>query len=472
MPEENPYVPRLEGPPVPLTFDGRSLSNLQGEQWREFNFLLSLTHTPLVEAAVLDADEHFAPDLRHWYLADPDRELDHRLVKEAGSERGFVGGVTPWASREKRADANGLAGSEREWFLYYEAATEFHRRSSQHFYVTEDPAVLSQVEAGGSWAGRRTIPVRRALQLVGLVMRGRESLYLDARPGYLSTASNYDFYFYLGHALAPTRVRLHQWQEEAPVDSRPVLLDLEQSIAARVMDLLKARDGIALQWLRHQNNATLDEMLYHLRVAVLTAGALFDSIAVFAATALDIEADDMSRVSLHNKKFRPILRTSGAERLAEAAGKCGPLWKLLREIRNPVSHGTGLSGVGYTSLPGHGARESRLTLRREQAEAVLSTAQWAGEDPDVWGVSPRDGWAHDSSSMAALVEMLAFSHHFVALSIRTADSLVAALADDLLAPPLDRQMPGDWIEKVWKYGLLGGWAKDLTAISAPGWSNV
>lgn len=256
------------------------------------------------------------------------------------------------------------------------------------------------------------------------------------------------------------------------MDSRPILLDLEQSIAARVMDLLKARDGIALQWMRHQDNATLDEMLYHLRVAVLTAGALFDSIAVFAATAFEIEADDMSRVSLHNRKFRPTLRTSGAERLAEAAGQCGPLWKLLREIRNPISHGTGLSGVGYTSLPGHGARESRLTLRREQAEAVLSTAQWAGETPDAWGLSPRDDWAHDSSSMAALVEILAFSHHFVALVIRTADSLVAALADDLLAPPLDRQMPGDWIEKVWKYGLLGGWAKDLTAIGAPGWSKV
>ncbi len=128
--DKNPFEPRLEGAPLLLTLDGKSLSRLSGEPRREFAFLLPLTRTPLVDPLLLDAPDGLADHLARGYVAEPALDRDHRVIRQVGSQGGFFGGVRPWTSRERRADELGLSGEQREWFLYYEAVTWFHRNYS------------------------------------------------------------------------------------------------------------------------------------------------------------------------------------------------------------------------------------------------------------------------------------------------------------------------------------------------------
>lgn len=469
MADENPFQPRHEGPPLALTVDGRSLAPLTGQQRREAGFLLMLTHTPILDALLLDAPDDLADHLPRGEVAPPHPERDDRVIRQVGTKHGFYGGVRPWSSRERRADELGLSGEDREWFLYYETATWFHRNSKRHFYVTADDRLLEELKNaahGDWWGGRRIATVRGALELVGWLMRTRDDIYLDARPAYMRHSSNYDFYFYVAHELAPHRVRLHRWLEthEATRQARD-LQDLEQSIHARSVDLLKARDGVGFQWLRHQNNATLDEILYHLRAAVPAAAALFDSIALFAQLALGVSAQAVggqSRVSFRTDKFRKELRDNGAERLAERAARHGPLWAMLGALRNPVVHGRGLSGIGYQAVPG--PNESRLTLRVDQGEAVSQAAQSLGQSTRAWGL--------EESAGEPLLEPLIFAHRFTTAVLRAADELVRTLADELGAPDLEHDAPADEHDMLWKLGLLGGLAEELTDAGSPGWAPL
>lgn len=468
MADKNPFDPRLDGVPLLLTLDGKSLSRLAGEPQRELTFMLALTRTEFLDALLLDAPDGLADHLPRGYAAAPDVERDARAINQVGSSGGFFGGVRPWSSRERRADKMGLNGEQREWFLYYETVTWFHRNSKRHFYVTSDEQLLSELRNSARenwWGGRRIITVRAALHFVGWLMRSRNTIYLDVRPNYTRSSRNYDFYSFTGHYLAPSRVRLHRWLEnQADRARRDDLESLEQSMAARVDDLLRARDGVGFQSLRRQTPATVDEMLYHLRAAVATAAGLFDSTAVFAQIALDIDPQAVggrSRVSLRRKEFRQALRAAGAESLADLAGNCGPLWLLLGALRNPVIHREGLTGVGYREWPS-GPSESRLSLRADQLQAVLEATRWRKCHARQWGVQERQ-------LGEPLIELLAFTHRFTTTTIRIADRLVQALADEIGAPPLERVAPAD-AEQCWKYGLLGGVVDELVDASAPGWS--
>ena len=185
------------------------------------------------------------------------------------------------------------------------------------------------------------------------------------------------YYFELAYALAPARVRLHRWLAEADsVVPAEELGDLEQSMFGRVGDLLRARDAIVLQCMRtRQDNATLDEILYHLRGGLLTASALADSIAVFAQLTLRVDPSavgGVANISLADRGFRQAIREAGGRRLAEQATAAGPLWKAMRMLRNPVAHRSGVAGVTYQRLPG--PSESRITLTPEQATALERAA--------------------------------------------------------------------------------------------------
>jgi len=460
MPEENPFEPTLDGVPLVVTLDGRSLSSISGRDLDEALFLLSLCHhSPFLDAVVLGSSG-VAHNLPEWYVAEPDPQQDYRLICQRDTDLA-LGGVQPWSSRERRVDDAGLSGLKREWSLYYEAATWFHQNSDRHLFITADKEVVEKFGAAATGSSRQVFSVRGALLLIGLLMRTRDCIYIGRGS---EKTSNFNFYFLLSHSLAPARIRLHQWHgARGPADERGDLLDLEQSMAVRVVDLMKAVDGVAFQWLRHQDNATLDEMLYHLRAAVPTATALFDSIALFAAGALGVEATEVrsrARISLRDATFRRALQAKGGHLVAEASSECGPLWKMLGELRNPVIHGSGISGMTYQALGTGLGRESRLTLRRNQAEAVLATTRWAGDKPEHWGLEPPEQWS-SIRALDPLLEPYAFSRRFVSLVIRTADRLVSLLADDLGAPTTDDENTGRETDLVWRLGLLGGVADDL-----------
>lgn len=466
----NPFDRPTDGVPLEFTIDGRSLAAALGDDSRKVDYLLTLARTPIVDALVLDPPDGFADDLPCGYVAEPDTDQDIRMICRDRGIGGFWGGIQPWSSRLKRADQLGLVGEEREWFLYCETATWFHRTSGRHFYVTADPRLLTALrseQGRGRWAKRRIVDLDHALKLIGWVMRRRDKIYLQARPGYTQTTTNYDFYADLSFWLAPDQLRLRHWGRDRSLGESDVLApDLTDAIDARLVDLLKARDGVAFHNQREQNNATLSDILYHLRSAVPTSTALFDGLAVLAQQGLGIDAADLrggiTGVSFGKKTFRKALRGAGADGLADESERNGPLWSLFTALRNPIVHGAGLAGIGYEQSPG--PSESRLTLLDGQAECIEAAATWAGDQPRVWGLQ--------DTGFEPLLDPHPFAEQSTAVVLRAADRHVSALATDLGAPEFHYEPRGEEMDRLWKFGLLGGLVPELRSARALPWHGA
>jgi hypothetical protein len=450
---ENPFEPRREGVSLLLTLDARSLGQLSQEDRERAEFLCELCLTPAVDGLWTWDAEPLVAGLPRTELRPLVR--DDRAIGLVGEPRGFIGGVAMWSSHERVADDYGFHGTDREWFIYYSATTKFHTNAKRHFFVTADQRLLSEVRNGPRqqyWRRGRVISVGGALRLAGEVMQAQERIYdAAAAPGYTHRVSVYTLYSYLAPELAPSRIRLHRWLEGRTIDTRPELEALEQSMHDRVVDLLKARDVIALQNARHQNNATVDEILYHLRAAIGSAAALLDSIAVFAQLALRIEDGEIggpTRLSLRERDFRKLLTDRGAGRLADAARGLGPLFKFLWSLRTPIVHREGLSGTTYLQIDGPGASESRVGLTEAQGAALHALRGHRGESADQWGESDFAGRVH--------VEPQAFSDRLCLASIQAAERLNSTLADDLGAPAHAFARDNGELKRIRRYRWLVG----------------
>ena len=451
--DENPFEPRREGVPLLLTLDARSLGQLSQDDRERAEFLCELCLTPVVDGLWTWDAEPLVAGLPQTELRPLVR--DDRGIGLVGEPRGFIGGVAMWSSHERVADDYAFEGTERDWFVYYSTTTKFHTNAKRHFFVTADPRLLSEVRDGPRqqyWRRGRVVSVGGALRLAGEVMQAQERTYDAAAPGYTRRVSVYTLYFFLAPELAPSRIRLHRWLEGRTIDAKREMEALEQSMHDRVVDLLKARDVIALQNARDQNNATVDEILYHLRAAIGSAAALFDSIAVFAQLALRIKDGEVggpTRVSLRERDFRKLLRDRGAARLADAAGELGPLFKFLWSLRTPIVHREGLGGTTYVKIDGPGASESRVGLTEAQAAALDALRGHRGETVDRWGESGFAGRVH--------VEPQAFSDRLCLASIHAAERLNSALADDLGAPAHSfAGDPGELRKTIRRYRWLVG----------------
>lgn len=452
--EENPFQPRLEGAPLLLTLDARSIPALEGEDREQVAFLCELCLTPAVDGLWTWGAQPLGAGIPQTELRPQHSRGDDRAVGVVGQAEP-IGGVAMWSSHERLADQTfELTGDDRDWFLYYSTTTKFHVNKRRHFFVTADDRLLSELLGGrrqAYWQRNRVVSVHSALAFAGRAMRAREAIYHEAEPGYTNQASPFGLYFYLGPDLAPSRIRLHRWLETQALPDARELEALEQSMHDRVIDLLKARDHIALQNARHQDNATLDDILYHLRAAIGGAAALFDSIAVFAQLALGIDARTVggqTRITLPNAKFRTALRQHGAPSLADAAADLGPLFKLAWSLRNVVMHGAGIGGSGYLRLDGMSASESRVSPTVDQAAALDALAKQRREDPARWGV--------DRVPAHLYVEPQAFSNRFCLVVIEAADRLVGALADDLGAAEQSVPRTGNEERMIRRFRWLSG----------------
>jgi hypothetical protein len=420
--DENPFDPRPDGVPLRLTLDGRSLSRVEGSAAEEVAFLAELCGSSIVDPLVWGGVLGCASDLPRAVIGELIPEQDAAPVHLHGATVGFIGGVPAWSKIEKRAEA--LTGRRREHFLYYERAAAFHRFAKRHFFVSDEANRLNAEP--GRRRGFPVVNVRTALSLLGWLMRRRGSQNLA---GHRGSISNYTAYMLLATSLFVNRLRLAQAHTKTSLLDTS-LSELQNSMHYRVIDLLKARDKVAFQNFLPQNNATLDEMLYHLRAALPGAAGLFDSLALSAQTACGIAEEHVGGpvgVSLREREFRSALREHGAPGMADVAGRLMPLLRLVWAFRDPVVHRGSLTGVGYESIPFGGGPESRLETTAQQTEAISETAGLRGEGLDRWGLSGRAG----------LVDPFVFTSQLCLVCIAAANDMAGALANDLGLPPLN-----------------------------------
>ena len=204
----NPFVPDLEGAPLQLTFDSRSLSKLTGQERGDADFLISLSGTEHVDGLVAWAQEGFAPDVPAAEMRPGRGNLDSITVGLRGEPEGFIGGI-PYADQwVEMAERDGLSESEKEWFVYCGRVTAFHSRAGRHLFVTADRKLLRERSEGKSlWRRHRVFSVRESLALVGVLTRIYDRTYYEVRPGARRSISNYTAFFQLAGTEMPSRLR-------------------------------------------------------------------------------------------------------------------------------------------------------------------------------------------------------------------------------------------------------------------------
>src|SRR3954452_15498272 len=127
--QQNPFEPRLEGVPLLLTLDARSLSGLDDEARERAEFLCELCLTPAVEGLWTWGTPPLDSRLPQTELRSRDEAADACAVGLVGEPRGVIGVVRAWSSQERLADTYELKGSAADWFIYYSTATQFHRNA-------------------------------------------------------------------------------------------------------------------------------------------------------------------------------------------------------------------------------------------------------------------------------------------------------------------------------------------------------
>jgi hypothetical protein len=119
----------------------------------------------------------------------------------------------------------------------------------------------------------------------------------------------------------------------------------------------------------------------------------------------------------------------------------------MNELRNPIAHTAGPSGVTYQVLGR--PSESRIKLEPDQADALKKAARAAHMSPSEWGV-------HEAAQPKPLLEPAQFLSAFGLRTIGMADELINALADDLAAQrSADVPAMGIW-KDLPKLALLAG----------------
>ncbi len=427
--ERNPFDPDLDGTPLLLTLDSRSLSQLEGRDAEEASFLISLCHTKEIEGLVTWALDGFAPNVPAAVM-DPDQGIEDSVtVRLRGETAGFIGGIPLLGQWERLANDYGLTGNRRNRLLHYGPALAFHRSSKRHLFVCADRKLLG--ERGKSpfkniWKG--AFSVRESLAMVGAALRPHGRIYEEADRGYSLGISNYTVRTDLAVAALPNRRRIFQWlaQQDPQEERVQEMQSLEQSLHLRATELLRARDGVEREDFRlSQNHATADETLYHLRAAVAALAAGCDSIATLSAIALKLPEEAIEnplRVGFSQKGFRKVLKNNGGAETCLAVSRAAPMFALVKAFRDPIVHQAGPSGSTVHHVGAGAFTESQITeLSEEQVSAIQTVDGRNGAER--WGLKV-DGW---QPSLAPLRFVRMLSLRGMALL----DDLLAGLAADL-----------------------------------------
>jgi hypothetical protein len=437
--ERNPFDPDLDGTPLLLTLDSRSLSRLEGRDAEEAAFLVSLCDTREIEGLVTWAEAGFAPNVPAAVMRPGRCHEDSVTVSLQGETSGFIGGIPLFGQWERLANEYELTGDKRTRLLHYGPILAFHRSSKRHLFVCADRGLLG--ERGKSpfkniWKG--IFSVRESLAMIGAALRPYGRIYEEADGGYSLGINNYTARTNLAVAALPNRRRIHQWlAKQDPRDARvQEMQSLEQSLHLRATELLRARDGVEREDFRlFQSRATADENLYHLRAAIAALAAACDSVASLSAIALEVPKSEIPnplRVGFSQKDFRTALRRNGGSETSLSASRAAPMFALIKSFRDPIVHQAGPSGSTMHHMGASSFAESQITeLSEEQVSAIKAAGGRSAAEQ--WGLR-IDGW---KPSLAPLRFVRVLALRGMAL----VDDLLAGLANDLNLPELSGPYP-------------------------------
>lgn len=431
----NPFRPATERTPFLLTLDAWSFERLQGIERAAAEYLCQLCAAESIDAI----DGLWGWKGTPLVAGIPQTELgpvedDARVVRRIGEAKGcYIGGIRIWSQFAGYSDEQGYDDAERERFIYYAALNGFNHRQDRHFLVTADRRLLEECEGEKGFfrrgrEGMRITTVTNALFLCGLTMKAHGRVYYEVRrAGETVYTSAQNIYDYLSQDLLEPYKRLADAvREENEADSgfhRSEREALVIGLFDRVIDVLRARDRIALANAREQDDEALDDIRYDLRGMIAALAGGIDAIAVLAQIAFRFEVADDSRISLRNPEFRRGIKGLGAAGLAQAAGELMPFLRFLWSLRNPIFHRHGLPGYTLHQIPG--ARLSQVTLSRAQVDLLDECARDRRETAEDWGLRNRDVAGLDPS-----VDPWPFAVHLAVAGIGAIRRLSATFVED------------------------------------------
>jgi hypothetical protein len=442
MIEKNPFAPEIERVPLLLTLDARSFQTLTGTAREEAEYLCQLCWTDGVDGLWSWEGNPIVSDIPQTEIGPI--ENGSRTVRRVGEPKpGFIGGVFCWSQFPEWADQCGYNGAERDWFVYYASLNHFHSRNGRHYLVTADDRLLRESEAEKGWFRRgqpdtRIRSVSGALFLAGLAMKAHGQIFYNApQPGHSIYTSKQSMYEYLARDFIEPQWRLLEALRKDTEDPKDLYRSereaLVEGILDRVVDILRARDRIALANARDQDAEALDEIRYDLRSMIASSAGAIDSLAVLAHIAFPFHVDSDARVSLRFPEFRKCLKAHGGVQVAEIAGSLMPFMRFLWALRNPVFHKHGLPGHTVHYI-GQEPNRSKITLSIEQVELLKKLLAHRGEATDGWGIGDLNVKGLDPN-----LDPWVFTQHLASASIGAIQRLTKALADDCEAPASEAQ---------------------------------
>jgi hypothetical protein len=428
----NPFEPKVEVVPLRLLLDAASFDRLTGDARAAAEYLAELCRTDAVDGLWGWQGQPLLPDLPQTELGPVER--DARVVRIIGEPvANFIGGVQCWSQFERFAVEQGYDAAETARFVYYASLNHFNRSSGRHYLITADQRLLKESEAETGWfrrgrEGTRIRSVEQALFFCGLVMKAQGRVVYEApKPGYTVYTSARNIYDFLSRDLLEPRARLLSAVREEGLGDRAFYRSdneaLVEGVFDRVIDILHARDRVALANGRVHDAEALDGVRYDLRSMISAASGAIDAIAVLTDASFGMNFQPGSRVSLRDRDFRRAAKGKGAIGVAAAASALMPFLNFLWSLRNPILHRQGLPG--YTLHQIGSADMAQITLTRDQLQKLDACCSKRKESGEQWGLRRRDVAGIDPS-----VDPWPFAERLSAASLGAIRRLASSLVED------------------------------------------
>jgi hypothetical protein len=266
------------------------------------------------------------------------------------------------------------------------------------------------------------------------------------------------YYWALARALLPAGwPAFGAWVYGSRVFPRgPLLVELAQSVFARLDVLLSTLDEMVVVWQHEVNNDTLDRMAALMDNVLLRVWAIQDNLALVIGRWFEIDLAEEGAWSLHDKRWRKSIRVVGAGAvLKRIAGPLGPV-RASEQLRHHAIHRESLGGIRSV---GEAGTEARIRLPAPLSTKVRASLQSAGQRPEAWGLGEetppqvahreidhgdglREAFEAEDPGGALLDPML-FSAQLTASVARLANTVF-----EILDPAKDPRLPAAMRERV------------------------